>query len=90
MSNAPPPPDPSKDDSTSQSSRQLPLSPRRATAVLQDPLRAVAFWSAALLPLVYLPLLAFGLDTRRRAGAFVLLLGLNVVALVLGRSYRAE
>jgi hypothetical protein len=37
-----------------------------------------------------LPLLFVGLDTRRRAGAFSVLVFAHVVALFLGKSYRAE
>lgn len=90
MSNAPPSPDPSNDDRAASEARSLPISPGRASAALQRPIRAIAFWCAALLPLAYLPLLAVGLDTRLRASAFVLLVGAHVVTLVLGRSYRAE
>ncbi|WP_255347057.1 hypothetical protein [Salinarchaeum sp. Harcht-Bsk1] len=43
-----------------------------------------------MLPFVYVPLLLFGLDTRRRAGAFGLLVFAHVVTLVVGRSHGAE
>ena len=47
----------------------------------------VAFWVAALLPAVYLPLLLAGVDSRSRFTLLLALLGLNAVALVLGHDY---
>ncbi|WP_299268971.1 hypothetical protein [Halorientalis sp.] len=47
----------------------------------------LAFWSAIVLPFLYLPLLAYGLRSRSMAGAFVGLLVLNVVAAVIGHRY---
>lgn len=66
------------------------LPARLASAVLKHPLQAAAFWGAVALPLVYVPLLAFGLDTNFRAQVFVGLLALHVLALFLGRSYSVE
>jgi len=63
------------------------LPARLATTALKQPLQAAAFWSAITLPLLYLPLLAFGIDDRVQAGAFLGLLGLHAVALIVGRSY---
>ncbi|WP_290817900.1 hypothetical protein [Halovivax sp.] len=54
---------------------------------LPSTITAVAFWLAALLPLVYLPVLLVGLDSAARFTLFVGLLGLNAVALVLGHDY---
>ena len=48
---------------------------------------AVAFWLGTLLPVVYIPVVIAGLDSLARFTLFVGLLGLNVVALVLGRDY---
>lgn len=54
---------------------------------LSRPIEAVAFWSAVALPFLYLPLLLSGLDTTDQVTAFILLVGLNVVALVIGHRY---
>ncbi|RXK51592.1 hypothetical protein [Halorientalis pallida] len=47
----------------------------------------LAFWSAIVLPFLYLPLLAYGLRSSSIVGAFVGLLALNVVAAVIGHRY---
>lgn len=70
--------------------RDSALVPARATAALKDPIRVVSFWTAAVLPILYLPLLAYGLDTQLHAAIFLGLIVANVVALVVGRSYYAE
>lgn len=57
---------------------------------LRRPLTGFAFWAAIALPFLHLPLLVTGLETTRMAVAFLLLLGLNVLALVVGHSYRRE
>jgi hypothetical protein len=57
---------------------------------LRRPLTGLAFWTAIALPFLYLPLLVTGLETQRMTTAFLLLLGLNVVTLVLGHSYRRD
>lgn len=88
MSNGPP--DSTQDDVPPRSSQHLRGHAHQATAALREPVRAIAFWSAALLPLAYLPLLFVGLDTRRRAGAFSVLVLAHVVALFLGKSYGSE
>ncbi|AGN00374.1 hypothetical protein L593_02115 [Salinarchaeum sp. Harcht-Bsk1] len=88
MSNGPP--DHSQDELAPPPGSRLLLSARRASETFGGPLRAIAFWCAAMLPFVYVPLLLFGLDTRRRAGAFGLLVFAHVVTLVVGRSHGAE
>jgi hypothetical protein len=50
------------------------------------PVRAFAFWVAALLPLTYVPLLATGLPSADPS-SFGGLLALNAVAFVVGHSY---
>lgn len=50
--------------------------------------RAVAFWVAALLPIVYLPVLLAGIDSPTRLSVLVGLLALNAVALVVGHDHR--
>jgi hypothetical protein len=87
MSNGPPD---STDDVPSRSPRLGRSSARQATAALRGPVRAVAFWSAALLPVAYVPLLLVGLDSRRRAATFSVLIFAHVVALFLGKSHRTE
>ncbi|GAB3684046.1 hypothetical protein GCM10028857_12530 [Salinarchaeum chitinilyticum] len=83
-------PDPSQDDVASPPHSSWARSARHATAAVGGPVRAIAFWSATLLPFVYVPLLLLGLDTRRRAWIFATLLFAHVLALLLGRSYGAE
>lgn len=60
------------------------------TESVSRPLTGLAFWAAIALPFLHLPLLVTGLETTRMAIAFLLLLGLNVLALVVGHSYRRE
>ncbi len=50
--------------------------------------RVVSFWTAVVLPFVYLPLLVGGLQGD--ATLFGGLLALNAVALLLGHDYRRE
>lgn len=51
------------------------------------PARALAFWSAVALPLVYVPLLATGAG-HLQAETFLVLLVANILALVVGHDYR--
>jgi hypothetical protein len=58
---------------------------RRSTLALGASIQQASFWTAILLPLVYLPLLG-GLGTQ--AGHLAIgLLGLNLVALFVGHSH---
>jgi hypothetical protein len=50
------------------------------------PLRALSFWTAVLLPLAYLPLLAGGLTAGEGSVLAALVLA-NVVALLLGHDH---
>lgn len=50
-------------------------------------LRALAFWSAVVLPFLHVPLLSGGLTTTGERNAFLVLLALNAVALYAGHSY---
>ncbi len=54
---------------------------------LKTGVAGLAFWSAIVLPFLYLPLLAYGLRSSSIAGAFVGLLALNVAAAVIGHRY---
>lgn len=55
-----------------------------------NPIKAIAFWTAIVLPFLYLPLLATGLESRGTIVAFVLLVALNVAALLVGHPYANE
>jgi hypothetical protein len=65
----------------------------RTTALLNslirstDPVRALAFWSAVVLPFLHVPLLASGLTSTGELHAFVTLLALNAVALYAGHPH---
>lgn len=48
---------------------------------------ALVFWSAIVLPVLYLPLLFAGIDDTRGLLLFLGLFGLHVLALVGGRTY---
>lgn len=50
-------------------------------------LSPVLFWSAIVLPLLYLPLVATGLDSINQVITLLALLSLHVVALLAGHSY---
>jgi short subunit fatty acids transporter len=49
--------------------------------------RALGFWTAVIVPFLYLPLLTVH-TTRQDLVAFLLLLLVNVVGLLAGRNYR--
>lgn len=54
---------------------------------LRTPLEAGAFWSAIVLPFLHVPLLFTGLETTGQLLTFLGLLGLNVIAFIVGRDY---
>ena len=70
--------------------RDVSFEPRRIGQTLAAPLELLGFWSAIALPALYLPLLLTGLDTTSELVTFLGLLGLHLVALVVGRSYRSD
>lgn len=74
--------------SRSDSQPLLRVSP--SSSWLSRPLTGFAFWAAIALPFLHLPLLVTGLETSRMTAAFLVLLGLNVVALVVGHSHRRD
>jgi hypothetical protein len=76
----------SRDAATTESLPALQNHLRDVVAYAVLPVRFVAFWMAALLPLTYLPLLASGVLTGHRI-VFVGVLALNAVAFVVGHSY---
>lgn len=57
-------------------------------ASLLHGVQALSFWSAIILPFLYLPVLVVGLDTPTRSVVFLGLLALNVVTLVISHSYQ--
>ena len=59
---------------------------QRTAQYVAAPLRFVGFWLAVALPFLYLPLLVGGLSGGQTQ-VFVGLLGLNVLALLVGHSY---
>lgn len=49
---------------------------------------SAVFWSAIVLPAIYLPLLIVGLETTQTALLFVGLVGLHLLTVICGHSYR--
>ncbi|WP_293027935.1 hypothetical protein [Natronococcus sp.] len=52
-----------------------------------DSIRKGSFWTAIVLPFLYVPLLATGLSTATETATFLALLGLNLAALYVGHAY---
>lgn len=52
--------------------------------------QGIAFWTAVVIPAVYIPLLLRGLSTTADAVTLAQLLGINAVALVVGHGYPGE
>lgn len=67
----------------------LPGSAAAVAASVLRPVRAVAFWAAVALPLVYLPLFVTGAVWDRPL-AFGALLALNFVAFLVGHGHDPE
>jgi hypothetical protein len=57
---------------------------------ITTPLQMAAFWTAIALPFFHLHLLLGGLSSSAETTTFLWLLGLNLVALVVGRSYNSD
>jgi hypothetical protein len=58
---------------------------------LAGPLQFVGFWAAIALPFLYVPLLVeTQLQTTAETATFLVLLGLNVLALLVGHSYKRD
>lgn len=51
---------------------------------------AAFFWAAVVLPFLHVPLLLAGVETPAETVAFAGLLGLNLVALVVGHRHRRD
>ena len=73
----------SADESPSLLDRITSESTRRVT-------RALAFWTAVVLPFLHIPLLASGLEASSEWYAFLTLLALNAAALYVGHGYGAD
>lgn len=59
---------------------------RHGSVAFRATIRRVSFWSAILLPLVYLPLLAGGMGAQN--GSIIIgLIGLNLLALLAGHNH---
>lgn len=58
-------------------------------SVIYTPVQFVGFWTAVLLPFVTFPMVATGVASEHLV-PFVALVVANVVALVLGRGYKAD
>ncbi|MFP8954637.1 hypothetical protein ACLI4Z_16970 [Natrialbaceae archaeon A-arb3/5] len=56
----------------------------------KGPAQFLSFWIAIALPFVHLPLLAQGLGNPRITLAFLVLIGVNVLALYLGHGYNQD
>lgn len=54
------------------------------------PVKAAGFWAAVGLPFVYVPLMLTGVQTTAEQLALGVLLGVHVLALILGRHHNAE
>jgi hypothetical protein len=72
-------------------SLDTPVESVRATALrtAAAPIRFVGFWAAVALPFLYLPLLYRGLESNE-VTVFVGLLGLHLLALVVGHNYNSD
>ncbi|PSP76299.1 hypothetical protein BRC86_01450 [Halobacteriales archaeon QS_3_64_16] len=67
----------------------LPLYVRCRGPGLWRGLRAACFWTAIVLPFLYVPLLVAGIETRSEGVVLLALLALNAVSLLAGHSYRS-
>ncbi len=60
----------------------------RLLGAVRRPVSFVGFWLSIALPFLYLPLLVTGLTTVAQTATFFALLGVNLLAVVVGHSYR--
>jgi 4-amino-4-deoxy-L-arabinose transferase-like glycosyltransferase len=61
-----------------------------ATWWLRSAIVRAMYWSAILLPVIYIPLLLTRLHTTDELLLFLVLFGLHIVTLIGGRSHRRE
>lgn len=74
------------------SSLEIPVprpAPWRASRWLKAKVELLMYWSAIVLPVLYLSLLVTRIQTARKFHLFLALVGLHLVALVVGRSHRS-
>lgn len=57
---------------------------------LLRPIEALGFWAAIGLPFVYMPLVLTGTETTTEQAAVGILIVAHVIALFVGRHYRAD
>ncbi len=60
----------------------------RAAPGLATPIRAVGFWAAIAMPILYVPLLATGLSSSLDGVLFLALIVGNLLALYVGHAHR--
>jgi hypothetical protein len=60
----------------------------RLVPTLADSIRKTGFWTAIVLPFLYVPLLVTGLSTATETGLFLGLLAINLLALYVGHAHR--
>ncbi|WP_207890186.1 hypothetical protein [Natrarchaeobius chitinivorans] len=60
----------------------------RVVPPLAEPIRRAGFWTAIVIPFLYVPVLANGLTTWLESSLFLCLLVINVLALYVGHAYR--
>lgn len=66
------------------------LAARISAHAVTTPFQILGFWAAVTLPFLHVPLLFSGLETASQTVTFLALLALNLVALLVGHSYRAD
>lgn len=60
----------------------------RVSPTLAPSIRRIGFWTAIVLPFLYVPLLAIGLSTASETATFLGLLTVNLVALYVGHAHQ--
>jgi hypothetical protein len=60
----------------------------RVVPTLAPPIRRAGFWTAIVLPFLYIPFLVTGLSTAAETGLFLGFLAMNLLALYVGHAYR--
>jgi len=73
------------------SSLEIPIprpAPWRVSRWIKSKVEVLMYWSAIVLPMLYLSLLLTRIQTARKFHLFLALVGLHIVALVVGRSHR--
>lgn len=71
----------------------LPIVGKREGALtrwVRAPLAALAFWAAIAIPVLYLPLLLSGIESRTGLGLFLGLVGVHLLTLIGGRNYHSR